>query len=252
MRETIAVTGMVLSAMPIGEYDKRIVLLTREKGKIHAFARGAKRPKSPLLAGTSPFAFGTFHIFENRTSNALERVEITQYFRELAEDFEAAYYAMYFCELADYYTVEYLEAASVLKLLYRTLQVLSKGKIPKELVRYIFELKMLQLNGERPEVSVCSRCGRKIVQGFFSLPDQGLVCEACSRLSGGNFKIEDSTVYTLQYIFATPIEGLYSFLVSKEVLADLRRISRKHFLPGLDRKIKSLEILEECIKLSAE
>lgn len=220
MKETIAVTGMVLSAMPIGEYDKRIVLLTKERGKVYAFARGAKRAKSPLMAGSNPFAFGTFHLYENRNSNSLEHVEITNYFRELTENFEAAYYGMYFCELTDYYTVEYLDAVPVLKLLYKTLQELTKERIPKELIRYIFELKLLQLNGEAPDPSQF---------GEFQHP---------------------STLYTIQFIYATPSEKIYSFLVKEEVLQDLRRISRQYFVSNLDKPMKSLAILEDCLKLS--
>ena len=157
------VTGMVLSAATIGEYDKRVVLLTKERGRISAFARGARRPRSSLSAATEPFTFGEFFIYRGRDSYSIEQVEVENYFPELRQNLEHLYLALYFCEVADYFTREGMTAKHELNLLYLSLRALSVPSLPEELVRYIYEFRMLAIAGEAPRIFECIRCGNRII-----------------------------------------------------------------------------------------
>ena len=102
MQDWVEVMGLVLKAEPIGEYDKRVVILTRERGKISAFARGARRQNSKFLAAASPFVFGTFRLLEGKNSWYVQEIAVSSYFEPLRTDFEGACYGMYFLELCDF------------------------------------------------------------------------------------------------------------------------------------------------------
>lgn len=211
MREVLEMTGMVIKAGSVGEYDRRLVLLTWERGKITAFARGAKRPGSSLMGASRPFAFGTFKLYEGRESYTLQGAEIDRYFEELGADIEGSCYGQYFLELADYYTRENADGRGMLLLVYQSLRAILNSRIPNRLVQRVFELKAMVFNGEyteKPPVPV-----------------------------------SDSASYTWEFVVMSPVEKLYTFVVTEQVLEEFGRcvdINKRRYI---DRKFHSLEVL---------
>jgi DNA repair protein RecO (recombination protein O) len=213
MQENITVTGIVIKAEPIGEYDRRVVILTKERGKISAFARGARKPNNRLMAPTSPFSFGEFRLYEGRSSYTLSETEISNYFEELRSDFVGAYYGMYFMEICDYYARENNDETNMLKLLYQSLRALTSPNFDDKLVRCIFELKAIIINGE-----------------FMGIRESD--------------RLSESATYAVDYIMRTPPEKLFTFSVKTEVLEQLRHYCSKICKLTMERNFKSLEILE--------
>ncbi|MCH5272045.1 MAG: DNA repair protein RecO [Lachnospiraceae bacterium] len=261
MTESITVTGMILSAQPIGEYDRRVVLLTKEKGKLAAFAKGVRRPTAALLGCSQPFVFGKFTLYEGRSSYTLQNAEVENYFAELRNDLTTVYYGVYFCEFAEAVTREGLPAKEELKVLYRSLGALLKPSIGVELVRAVFELKMLSIEGVSPQVFECIKCRKKEDLVWFAAKGGGCICKTCAQALWTEPVPEDgggvpgrtdellpaaaSTLYTMQYILSTPIESLYTFTVTEDVLRQLKKILKQFLAVHIERKFHSLELLEE-------
>lgn len=212
MQELVNVTAIVLNSTPMGEYDRRVVLLTKERGKITAFAKGARRQTSKLMAATNLFAFGEFKLYPGRNSYTMTDAQIQNYFEELRIDFEGAYYGMFFLEVCDYYTRENNDEKEFLKLIYQSLKALSVKSLNRKLVQCIFEMKAMVINGEFP-----------------GMPTDRMW--------------QESTEYAVSYIVSSPIEKLYTFTVSETVLEELIRIQERYRMRYIDREFKSLEML---------
>lgn len=243
----IVLTGMVLSTMPVGEYDRRVVILTKEQGRISAFARGARRPNSPLVGALNPFSFGEFTVYAGRSSYTVQAASISNYFEGLREDIIGAYYGFYFLEFADYYTKEANDESEMLKLLYQTLRALLNPHIPDRLVRCIFELKALTVNGQAPQVFQCVVCGDKERPSVFSAVKGGLVCGECRGDVIDGIVLDNSTLYSMQYIESNSIGKLYTFTVTDKVLAELEKVMGRLMEVYVGKKFKSLEILETLL-----
>jgi DNA repair protein RecO (recombination protein O) len=214
------VTGMVIKSMPVGERDRRVTLMTMEQGKLSFFARGAGKPGSPFMGVTRPFSYGKFSLFQGRDSYSLEGAEIVNYFEKLSADLVTTCYATYFLELADYYAREFAPEPGILKLLYLSFLALQKPAIPQLLTRRIFELRMMVTDGSYDALPPLYRGGRE---------------PGATGADGTD---------TWNYICTSPLEKLFSFSVTEEILSDLGKNVDASLRKYTDRKFHSLEILE--------
>lgn len=212
MTDHVLVTGMVILSAPVNDYDRRIILLSKERGKITVFAKGARRQGSRMMAATNPFCFGEFKLYEGKTAYNLIEANISNYFEELRSDFAGAYLGMYFLEFADYYARENNDEVELLKLLYQSVRAVIKDNIDNALVKAVFEMKIMVVNGEFPGIPT-------------------------------NMTLLDATKYTIDFIVKTPVEKLYTFKVTEEVLGELTAVADMYRNKYIDKKFKSLDLI---------
>lgn len=243
--------GIVLSSMPMGETDRRLSILTKEYGRISAFAKGARKQNSSLVAVSQPFTYAEFGLFMGRSSNTLVSAEKPNFFMGIRESIDAMYYGMYFCELAEYLTRENNDESEYMALLYSALRALERsasgeaGNMPLDLIRRVYELKAISVFGEAPLVFECTECG-KTPEGraiYFDSHRHGIVCGSCMKQLP-RFGLSDSSLYALQYVVSKPANAVFSFNLSDAAKEEFLSAVDDYMGAQLDRPMKSLEVLE--------
>lgn len=214
MQDYIEANGIVIKVQPVGEYDKRVTLLTSERGKISAFARGARRQGSALMGVTRIFACGKFRMREGKDSYNLYSAKIDNYFEPLFKDVESTCFGTYLLELADYYSRESMSDPKLIKLLYYALTALTRPSIPHRLTRRIFELRIMKIDGQ------------------YDAEPAAVV------------KVGETTAFTWNFILNTPLEKLFTFTLKEDVLEELEECVDRSLRKYVDKKMNSLEILE--------
>lgn len=240
----LTIRGIVLKETPVGEADKFITILGKDYGKVSISVKGAKRVRNGLTAGTSLFSYSDFYIAETKKRIYLNRAEPIEAFYNLRNDLSALAYGSYFLEIVNKLLFENMPSNNILLLLLKALTAVSKNIIPNKLISSIFELKILEYNGYRPEINECINC-RKPSDKNFLITFEGTVCKDC--LTKGCFYIplNETLFYTIRYILTTELNKLFTFKVSTKTINSLSNFSRHLIKTQLNLNLKSVNFLKE-------
>jgi DNA repair protein RecO (recombination protein O) len=230
--------ALVLRGYKLGETSKIVVLLTRERGKVRAIARGARGGRPRYQSALEPLSEVRVSLYGRQGAELLSLGQaelIHSAFRAGTRSLDAALFLSGCAELLDAFCPEGEAEEKVYRLALALVQAVESGADPALLGRYL-EAWLLRLHGLYPSLDHCASCAGALPAGSLSYHrgSRGFVCASCGPASGPDlppecrrllvevFRRSPSDLTDAQGSVLGPIESLHRDLIAAHLERDLR------------------------------
>jgi DNA repair protein RecO (recombination protein O) len=188
MSGQLKLTAIVLRAVDYGDSDRVVTLFSRERGKVSAFARGARASRRRFGGGLEPFTLLSAEVRERSGSDllGLESISVVRGFGAIRGDLARIACAGYAAELARELVRDHEPHPELFALLEAYLAMLDGGPARPGALR-AFELHALGAAGLAPRLDACARCGGPLdlaAGARFDPAHGGALCPSCAPLAG--------------------------------------------------------------------
>ena len=234
----IKVNGIIIAENNMGDFDKMLTILTPNMGKIGCSAKGARRPKSLLLAGTQFLCFGEYMLFKGSDTYTMNSCETIELFYNIRTDLDKLTYASFITKIINDVTTENQNCFNTLKLFLNTLYMISETDKNLDFITSVFKLRMLKILGFMPNVNECTVCKSKENITHFSMKNDGFKCSSCSKQDTGAIEMSDATKNAIIYILKADPKKIFGFDLSERCQKELEIISSLYLNEKLEKEYK--------------
>lgn len=238
----IKLNGIIIAENNMGDFDKMLTILTPNYGKISCVAKGARRPKSALLAGTQLFCFGEYLMYKGTNTYHINSCEIIEMFYNIRTDLDKLKYAIHINKIIQDVTGENENCYRILQLFLNTLYIISETDTDKDFILSIFKLRLLCILGFTPRILQCTSCKEENNLTKFSIRDNGFKCDACGRQDKSSIDMSESTRNAIKYVVSAPPKKLFAFSLKDESLREFELIARIYFNEKMEKDYKLEDI----------
>ena len=247
------VEAVVLRHSNWGEADRLLGLFTREKGKLRAIAKGARKIRSRKAGHLEPFTRVALMLARARDLPIVTQAETLDAYLPLREDLEKTGYAAYVIELLDRFTYEEGENQPLYKLLVETLSHLVSSPSAWLPVRY-YEVQLLDLLGFRPELSNCTNCHEEIQpqDQFFSAETGGVLCPRCGEGRPGARPVSMEALKYFRHFQRSAYPQASRARPSPAIQAELEALLQYYLTYLLERGLNSPAFIREVQRTSGQ
>lgn len=241
--------ALILRTYQLGEADRIVVFLTRDKGKKRGVANGARRLRSRFVGGLEPLTVVRLAYYE-RESRDLVRLNYADPVLSpmRMRNGVSLGYVEYFAELLDECSPEADPNATLFRLGAAVVDALA-AEVPVERLARYFEYWVLRLQGVYPPLLLCQRCGQKSKGGGRLDPGNGgFSCLACADKRGVLLSAE--ALRFLRDAAGVPPEGLSRIGLSIGAGLQLESAHQQLITSHLEKELKASKILRAMARES--
>lgn len=235
---SVKTKGIILLENNTGDYDKMLTMLTPGLGKIGCYAKGARRSKSSLMAGTQFLCFGEYLLFKGNDAYNINSCEPIEIFYNIRIDYDKLNYVAEIIKIVCDVTNENDNCYRTLQLLLNTLYTISELDKNLDLVLAIFKIRLLSILGFSPRIDRCQNCEEELNIKYFSIKDDGIKCEACGKIDRSAIEISEGTLTAIRYIIKAPAKKIFSFNISQECIKELKLVAKIYLNEKLEKEYK--------------
>lgn len=246
----LSADAVVIREKRLEEQDRLLTLLTRDRGVIAAYAKGAGRMKGGMVSSTELLCYSHFRLFQNKERTFVDSAEGDTIFFGIRQELEKLSLATYFCQLCCELVPPLEQDEGYLRLMLNSLHFLEKDKLAPGLLKPLFELRILSMSGYMPDLVACSACGELRGEELWFSPVTGvLFCGDCRpRADATLLPLSKSCFEAMRHIIYSDFDKLFAFRLSPESAAELGRVCRAYLLSQVERMLPALNYYETiCI-----
>lgn len=242
--------ALILRTYKLGEADRIVVFLTRDRGKKRGVAKGARRARSRYIGALEPMTRAGVAYYE-RELRDLVRINYVETQRSPLSAIGASAagpsvlgHVGYFAELIDEWAPEAHADERLYRLGSAVVDALAAGAPIDRLARY-FEYWILRLQGVYPALNACPGCGVGLEGGAVMPPREHMfLCLSCGH-DGSGTVVSTPAMRFLRLAARTPPEGMDSLELDARASRELETAHRRLLNTHLEKELKSVRVLRE-------
>ncbi|MFZ0663711.1 MAG: DNA repair protein RecO [Acidobacteriaceae bacterium] len=239
------VEALILRTWPVHEADQIVSFFTRDQGKLKGIAKSAAKSRKRFGGALEPMTY-VLASYAEKPRQDLVRLDSCEILASpLSEpvDYARAAALAFLAEVLEETLQDHDPQDAVFRLALSVLEQTRTDRIWLP-VTY-FGLWMVRLMGWMPEIARCTTCGKPFAgkPAYFESELDGLVCAEHRHPAARALSPESLAVAAR--IFHEPIAALAAEEWPRNRAADLRRFSLQGLERHLERKLRSVRVLNQ-------